>query len=457
MTSEPMTYDFDLFTIGAGSGGVRAARIAAGYGAKVGIAEEYRTGGTCVIRGCVPKKLFVYGSRFGYDAEDARGFGWRESGLSHDWPTLIAAKDEEIARLEGLYRKGLDGAGATLFHERAVIAGPNAVRLVQSGRTVTARHILIAVGASPHLPHETPGAELAITSNEALDLKARPDHIVIVGAGYIALEFALLFRGYGSDVTVVHRGAEILRGFDRECATHLQGELARRGVRFAMERTVRSIALEDGKRRIALSDGETLLADQVMFATGRWPNTAGLGLETIGLALGAKGEIEVDERNRTAVADVYAVGDVTDRLNLTPIAIREGHALADMLFNDSPVIVDRSFTPTAVFTTPELASVGMTEEEARAALDDLHIYKAKYRPMKATISKREEQTLMKLLVDGRTDRVVGVHMVGADAGEIIQMAAVALKMRATKADFDRTVALHPSAAEEFVLMRTRSA
>ncbi|MFT3809124.1 MAG: glutathione-disulfide reductase [Micropepsaceae bacterium] len=451
------TFDFDLFTIGAGSGGVRASRIAAGFGARVAVAEEYRAGGTCVIRGCVPKKLLVYGSRIGFDMEDARGFGWSHAESSHDWPALIRAKDDEIARLEGLYRKGVEGAGGTIIDDRAEFTGPHELRLVKSGRTVTAKTILIATGGAPHYPSNCPGAELAITSNEAFHLKDRPRHIVIVGAGYIALEFACIFRGYGSQVTVVHYGPEILRGFDRECATHLHGELMKRGIAFRMDASVADVQLKDGKRHVGLSTGEILEADQIMFATGRWPNTRGLGLEAAGVAVNAKGAIPVDPYGQTNVPHIYAVGDVTDRHNLTPVAIREGHAFAETVFNNNPIAVDHADIPTAIFTTPEYASVGLTEEAARRDHGEVHNYKAKYRPMKATISHRDEQTFMKLIVDGASNRVLGVHMVGADAGEIIQMAAIAVKMKATKADFDAAIALHPSAAEEFVLMRTRSA
>ncbi len=450
------SFDYDLFTIGAGSGGVRASRIAAGFGAKVAVAEEYRAGGTCVIRGCVPKKLMVYGSRIGFDMEDARGFGWSHDHVSHDWPALIRAKDQEITRLEGLYRKGVEEAGGTIVDERVEFVGPHELRLMTSGRTVTAKTILVATGAAPHTP-TCPGAEYAITSNEAFHLKGRPQNIVIVGAGYIALEFACIFRGYGSDVTVVHYGPEILRGFDRECAAHVHAELAKRGITFRMDTSVVGIQLKDGQREIGLSTGEVLTADQIMFATGRWPNTRGLGLEHAGVTVNAKGAIPVDANGRTNVPHIYAVGDVTDRHNLTPVAIREGHAFAETVFNNNPIAVDHADIPTAIFTTPEYAVVGLTEEAARAAYGDVHIYKAKYRPMKATISHRDEQTFMKLIVDGATNRILGVHMVGADAGEIIQMAGIAVKMKATKADFDATIALHPSAAEEFVLMRTRSA
>lgn len=448
-------FDYDLFTIGAGSGGVRASRIAAGFGARVAVAEEYRAGGTCVIRGCVPKKLLVYGSRIGFDIEDARGFGWTHPETSHDWGALIRAKDDEITRLEGLYRKGIESAGGTIFDERAELVSPHDIRLTASGRIVSAKTILVAVGAAPHKP-ECVGAENAITSNEAFQLKDRPRHIVIVGAGYIALEFACIFRGYGSEVTVVHYGPEILRGFDRECATHLHGELSKRGIQFRMDASVVGIRLENGMRETGLSTGELIESDQVMFATGRWPNTRGLGLEAAGVAVNAKGAIPVDPYSRTNVEHIYAVGDVTDRHNLTPVAIREGHAFAETVFNGTPTAVDHDDIPTAIFTTPEFASVGLTEEAARHDYADVHIYRARYRPMKATISRRDEQTLMKLIVDGASNRVLGVHMVGADAGEIIQMAGIALKMKATKADFDATIALHPSAAEEFVLMRTRS-
>ncbi|MFO1238419.1 MAG: glutathione-disulfide reductase [Alphaproteobacteria bacterium] len=450
------SFDYDLFTIGAGSGGVRATRIAAGFGAKAAVAEEYRAGGTCVIRGCVPKKLMVYASRYGFDREDAAGFGWRMGEAAHDWPSFIRAKDAEIARLEGLYRKGLEGAGAAIFDDRAELVGPHEIRLVKSERIVTAKTVLVAVGAAPHRA-SCPGSDLAITSNEIFHLPERPDHIVIVGAGYIALEFAAILRGLGSAVTVVHYAPEILRGFDRECAAHLHAELGKRGIAFVMDASVVGIREENGRREIGLSTGAVLEADQIMFATGRWPNTRGLGLETAGVAVNDKGAILVDAFSRTNMPHIYAVGDVTDRANLTPIAIREGHAFAETVFNANPTAVHHADIPTAIFTTPEYASVGLTEEQARHAHADVHIYKAKFRPMRATLSGRDEQTLMKLIVDGASDRVLGLHMVGADAGEIVQMAGIAVRMKATKADFDATIALHPSAAEEFVLMRTRSA
>ncbi len=450
------TYDYDLFTIGAGSGGVRATRIAAGFGAKAAIAEEYRAGGTCVIRGCVPKKLMVYASRYGFDAEDAKGFGWHFGEATHDWVAMIAAKDQEIARLEGLYRKGLEGAGATIFDERAELVGPHDIRLMRSGRTVTAKHILIASGASPHVP-DLPGIELAISSNEIFHLQARPARIVIVGAGYIALEFATILQGLGSEVTVIHHGPEILRGFDKECATHLHGQMEKRGVRFIMNTSVLRIEAAGNQRNVQLSDGQRIICDQIMFATGRWPNTRALGLETAGVRTNLKGAVEVDAHSRTSAPHIYAVGDVTDRMNLTPVAIREGNAFAETVFNNNPTSVDLADIPTAIFTTPEFASVGFTEEEARKGFSDVHIYKAQFRPMRATLSGRDEQVLMKLIVGGESHRILGLHMVGADAGEIAQMAAIAIRMKATKADFDATVALHPSAAEEFVLMRSRTA
>jgi glutathione reductase (NADPH) len=447
-------YDFDLFTIGAGSGGVRASRIAAGHGAKVAVAEEYRVGGTCVIRGCVPKKLIVYASRYGFDLEDSAGFGWDARG-THDWPRMRGAIASEVTRLEGLYRKGLDGAKAELIEDRAILEGPHTIRLVKSGRTVIARNILIATGAAPHLPDNVPGTEHALVSNDIFLLPERPGRIVIAGAGYIALEFAAMFAGLGSEVTIVHYAPEILRGFDRECAAHLHTEMAKRGVRFVMDTSIVGIRREGEAREVGLSNGAMIEADAVLFATGRWPNTRGLGLENAGIETDAKGAIPVDAFSRTRVPGIFAVGDVTNRANLTPVAIREGHAVADTLFGGKAVAVDHADIPTAIFTTPEFGSVGLTEEAARKS-HEIDIYRAKFRPMRATISGRDEQVLMKLIVDARTDRVLGLHMVGADAGEIVQMAGIAIKMKAAKADFDATLALHPSAAEEFVLMRTRS-
>ena len=455
-------YDFDLFVIGAGSGGVRAARIAAGHGAKVGIAEEYRYGGTCVIRGCVPKKLLVYASRFRDEFEDAAGFGWSVGESRFDWATLIANKDKEIARLEGIYKRNVERVGVATFDSRGVVEGPHTVRLLKPHKTVRAKHILVATGGRVSTDADLVGVEHAITSNEAFHLERMPQSIVIVGGGYIAVEFAGIFAGLGAKTTLVYRGPKILRGFDEDVRDALMEELPRRGIRVVTNATVNEISLVGtnggggrADRRALLSTGETLTVSEVMLATGRVPNTAGLGLETAGVALGRNGAVKVDASSRTNVESIYAVGDVTDRVNLTPVAIREGHALADSLYGGRPWTTDYEMIPTAVFSTPEVGTVGMTEAEAREKYAEIDLYKAKFRPMKGTISGREERMLMKLVVGAKDGRVLGCHIVGPDAGEMVQMAAIAMRMGATKADFDRTMALHPSAAEELVTMRDK--
>jgi glutathione reductase (NADPH) len=448
-------YDYDLFVIGGGSGGVRAARIAAGHGAKVGIAEEYRYGGTCVIRGCVPKKLLVYASRFHGELEDAAGFGWTVSQASFDWPTLIANKDKEIARLEAAYRGNLDRAGVTTLATRAVLEDAHTVRLVKEGRKVTARTILIATGGAPNIDPRLPGREHAITSNEAFHLAALPRRILIVGGGYIAVEFAGIFNGLGAETTLIYRGPKILRGFDEELRDDLSAAMTKRGVSIVTGETIARIGKSAGGLDVELSGGRKLQVDQVMFAIGRSPNTAGLGLEAAGVATGARGEIRVDASSRTSVPNIFAVGDVTDRVNLTPVAIREGHAFADSELGKKPWQVDHTSIATAVFSEPEIGTVGLSEAAARSAYPDVHIYKARFRPMKYTLPGRDERMLMKLVVDGASQKVLGCHILGPDAAEIVQMAAIAIKMGATKADFDATVALHPSAAEELVTMRER--
>jgi glutathione reductase (NADPH) len=449
------SFDFDLFVIGAGSGGVRAARIAANHGAKVAIAEEYRIGGTCVIRGCVPKKLLVYASRFEDEFEDAAGFGWTLGDRSFDWATLIANKDREIARLESIYRANLDKAGVEIFETRALLEDANTVRLLKSGRAVSARTILIATGARPTVDRSLPGVEHAITSNEAFHLERFPKRIVIAGGGYIAVEFAGIFAGLGAETTLLYRGERILRGFDDDLRAGLTEEYERRGIRVRtglvftkIEKTARGLLGH-------LSNGEMIEADQIMLGTGRSPNTGGLGLDAAGVALGARGEIKVDASSRSNVENIYAIGDVTDRLNLTPVAIREGHAFADSVFGRKPWTVDHDLVPTAVFSTPEVGTVGLPQHKAAELYPKLDVYKARFRPLKATLSGRQERMLMKLLVDAATQRVVGCHILGPDAAEIVQMAAIALKMGATKADFDATVALHPSVAEELVTMREK--
>jgi len=454
MISASGTFDYDLFVIGAGSGGVRAARIAAGYGAKVAVAEEYRVGGTCVIRGCVPKKLLVYASRFSDDFADAAGFGWSVPKPSFDWKTLIANKDTEISRLEGAYNKTLEGAGVEVLRTRAMLEQPHRVRLVADNRLVSARNILIATGAMPFVDTNVPGCEHAITSNEAFQLSRQPKHVVIVGGGYIAVEFAGIFHGLGSQVTLLYRGDEILRGFDDDLRAGLHKEYAAKGIDVRVKASIERVDKSAGNLIVRLADGSLIEADEVMAATGRVPNTVGLGLEAAGVALDKHGAVVVDGFSATNVPHIHAIGDVTNRLNLTPVAIREGHAYAESVFGGTPTAVDHANVPTAVFSTPEIGTVGLSEAEARkrGAVD---IYKSSFRPMKATLSGRREKMLMKLVVETATQRVLGVHILGADAGEMAQLAGVAVKMGATKAQFDATIAVHPTAAEELVTMRTK--
>lgn len=446
-------FDVDLFVIGAGSGGVRAARIAAGYGARVVIAEEYRVGGTCVIRGCVPKKLLVMAARFGHGFADAAGFGWTVDGAHFDWATLIANKDREIDRLEAAYAGNLERSNVEIIRERAVIAGPHLVELA-SGNRLRALHILIATGGTPDLGPDIPGRDLALTSNEMFHLPELPKSIVIQGGGFIAVEFATIMEGLGVEVTLVYRGETILRGFDDEVRTHVSGELAARGIRIITGRTITGLFADGKLRRATLDDGEVLTAEAVMFAIGRHPHTRGLGLEAAGVATDAKGAVLVDGYSATSVPGIHAVGDVTNRINLTPVAIREGHALADTLFGGKPTRVDHSDVAQAVFCEPEIGTVGLTEAQAKATLAAVDVYRASFKPMKHTLSGRNTRMLMKLLVDGDTDRVVGCHIVGAEAAEMIQLVAIALKAKLTKAAFDATMALHPCAAEELVTMRS---
>lgn len=447
-------FDVDLFVIGAGSGGVRAARVAAQYGARVKVAEEFRVGGTCVIRGCVPKKLLVYASRFADEFEDAAGFGWNVGTPTFDWNTLIARKDSEIARLENIYRTNLERAGAELIEARAVVEGPNTVVLPATGERITARHILIATGGRPAEQPHFVGREHAISSNEVFHLDKLPERITVIGGGYIAVEFAGVFAGLGSKVTLVHRGPHLLRGFDEDVRTSLEAAYRERGIDVVLDRTVERAEKGPGGLRITLSDGSTHETDVLLSAAGRVPYTQGLGLAASGVALNDKGAVIVDEFSRTNVPSIFAVGDVTDRVNLTPMAIREGQAFADTVFGERTTRVDHKLIPTAVFSTPEIGVVGLIESEARKQYPQLKVYKAVFRPLKATLSGRQEKILMKLLVDGGTDRIVGAHMVGDHAGEQVQLLGVALSMGATKADFDRTLAVHPTAAEEWVTMRT---
>jgi glutathione reductase (NADPH) len=450
-------FDVDLFVIGGGSGGVRAARIAAGYGAKVMVAEEYRMGGTCVIRGCVPKKLFVIGSHIHHEIEDAAGFGWTIPPVSFDWKTLVANKDKEIARLEGIYTSNVEKAGGEVVKTRAVIEDAHTLRLLD-GRTVKARYILIATGGTPNHGREIPGIEHVISSNEAFHLAELPKRIAIQGGGYIALEFACIFAGFGSDVTVIYRGDNILRGFDEDVRVHVRKEMEKQGITIITGCTVSKVERENDVFTTHLSSGSSIASDKVMFAIGRHPNVANLGLEKAGVAINPKnGGIAVDGFSRTSAPNIYAIGDVTHRLNLTPVAIREGHAFADTVFGKRPVQVDHTTIPTAVFSQPEVGTVGLTEAEARAQFSHVDIYKTDFRPIKSTMSGRDTRILMKLVVDGSSDRVVGCHVVGDTAAEIIQAVAIAVKMKATKADFDTTFALHPTAAEELVTMRTPTA
>ena len=448
-----MAYDFDLFVIGGGSGGVRAARIAAGHGARVAIAEEYRFGGTCVIRGCVPKKLLVYASRFADEFEDAAGFGWTLGERSFDWPSLIAAKDREISRLEALYRGNLERSGVTVFADRAVLEGANQVRLVNAGRTFAAAKILIATGAAPVLGDPIPGIEHVMTSNEAFHLAELPRRVVINGGGYIALEFAGIFAGLGAETTIVYRGPKVLRGFDDDLRDALTEAYHQRGIRILTERTFVAIEKSDEGLTATLDNGTRLAADAIMFAIGRRPNVSGLGLDKLGVTCGWNGHVVVDRHFRSSVPSIFAVGDVTDRFNLTPVAIREGHVFADNEFGASPRVMDHALIPTAVFSTPEIGTVGLPEHLAAERANKLEIYKAQFRPMKATLAGRNERMLMKLIVDADNGKVLGCHVLGPDAAEIVQMAAIAMRMGATKADFDATMALHPSAAEELVTMR----
>jgi glutathione reductase (NADPH) len=457
-------HDYDLFVIGAGSGGVRAARVAAGHGARVGIAEQYRFGGTCVIRGCVPKKLLVYASRFRDDFEDAFGFGWSFGETRFDWRTLIANKDREIARLEGVYRGALDRVGVTIFEDRAELEGTDRIRLVRHGKLVTAKYILIATGATPVIPDilfdggvGAPGsaAELVMTSNDAFGLAELPSSIAIIGGGYIAVEFASIFAGLGSKVTLLYRGEQILRGFDRDLRDGLAEALRARGIDVRTRAEVRALDSGEWGLRVKLGDGSGIKARHVLFATGRSPMTQRLGLETAGVRCGPLGEIVVDAHSRSSVPSIYAVGDVTNRVNLTPVAIREGHAFADSVFGGKPWTVDHRLVPTAVFSTPEVATVGLSEDAATSEGRRTDVYKARFRPLRNALAGRDEQTLMKLVVDAASGRVLGCHVLGPDAAEIVQMAAVALSMGATKAQFDATLALHPSAAEELVTMRDK--
>lgn len=451
-----MAYDYDLFVIGAGSGGVRASRIAASHGARVGICEDYRVGGTCVIRGCVPKKLLVYGSKFTHEFEDALAFGWTMTPPSLSWPTLRDNVNKEVDRLNAVYLRLLDGAGVKLHMGRGRLMDRHTIQVGEE--TVTAEKILIATGGHPVIP-SIPGGELAITSNEAFHLKELPRRIAIVGAGYIAVEFAGIFKGLGVEVDLVLRRDRVLRGFDEECRTAVHESLKESGIRMRTETEIGRIVQkgDNGPFEVNTPLGGMFETDLVMYATGRAPNTKGIGLEKVGVQLDKVGAIAVDEWSKTTAENIWAVGDVTDRINLTPVAIMEGHCFADTVFGNKPRKPDHRNVPSAVFCQPEMANVGLTEEEAKRTLGELRIFTAAFRPMKYTLSGRQQRTFMKLIVEAATDRVVGAHMVGDDAAELIQGLAVAIKAGATKAHFDATVGIHPTAGEEFVTMRTARA
>lgn len=446
-----MAYDYDLFVIGGGSGGVRASRVASQTGAKVGLAEEFRYGGTCVIRGCVPKKLMVYASQFAEHFEDAAGFGWTVGDRSFDWATFMAAKDAEIDRLEGIYAKNLKGAGVTLYDARAIVTGPHEVTL-SSDEVITAKTILIATGGWPFIP-DIPGKELAISSNEIFDLKSQPERVLVVGGGYIASEFAGILNGMGTQTTQFYRSEQILRGFDNEVRDFVADEMRKKGIDLRVNTDVASLEPVKGGIKVSATDGTSFEVDQVLYATGRVPNTAGLGLQDVGVELGRKGEVKVDAYSATSVPSIYAVGDVTDRVALTPVAIREGMAFVETVFKDNPTSPDHDLIATAVFTQPEIGTVGLGEEEARAR-EEIEVYSAAFRPMMHILAGKDEKMLMKLIVSKANRTVLGCHIVGHGAGEMIQLAGIAVKMGATKEDFDRTVAVHPTAAEELVTMST---
>ena len=447
----PKTYDYDLFVIGAGSGGVRASRVAASHGAKVAIAEEHRIGGTCVIRGCVPKKLLVYGSHFAEELQDAAHYGWTVEKMSFDWPTLRDTVLKDVDRLNLAYTATLENHGVERFLERATITGPHAVELA-SGKEVTAKVILVATGAWPVVP-DFPGSDQCITSNEVFHLPSLPKRVVIQGAGYIAMEFAGIFNALGCTVTVINRSETILRGYDESLRDRLLQITMARGIQYRFNCPIERIDKTGGCYSVKLKGHDPFDADAVLIATGRRPNTKGLGLETAGVEVGPKGEVPVDDANKSSCDSIYAVGDVTDRVQLTPVAIREGQAFADTVFGNTPLKVDYGCIPSAVFSQPPLAGVGLTEGQARNKYGSIKVYSSDFRPMKNVFAGRQERGLYKLVVDAATDKVLGLHMIGPEAPEILQAAAIAVKAGLTKADFDATVALHPSMAEELVLMR----
>jgi glutathione reductase (NADPH) len=453
-------FDYDLFVIGGGSGGVRASRMAAMTGARVALAEEYRMGGTCVIRGCIPKKLLVYASQFSENVKDAAGYGWDFGDARFDWPTLIANKDREIARLEGLYTKNVQAAGVSIIQDRAVFEDQHTLRLLNSGKTVTADKILIATGNRPTRDlggsHVIPGAELCITSDDAFHLKQLPKRVLIAGGGYIALEFAHIFHGLGSHVSLVYRGEKPLRGFDDDVRDALCASMQQNGLEVLLGCEFTKVEKRGSTLHAETNKGGKIDCDQILVAIGRIPNTMALHVEKAGVELGKRGEVKVDDYSRTTAPNIYAVGDVTDRVQLTPVAIHEAMCFVETAFKNNPTRPDHQHIPTAVFSTPEIGSVGLSEQNALLKGHTVDIYKSSFRPLLHTLGGREVRTLMKLVVDAKTDRVLGCHIVGDHAAEIIQIVAVTLRLGATKKDFDTTMALHPTAAEELVTMRTKS-
>jgi glutathione reductase (NADPH) len=446
-------FDYDFFVIGAGSGGVRAARVAASLGARVAVAEEDKVGGTCVIRGCVPKKLLVHGSHFSAAFEDAAGFGWTVGDVSFDWPTLRDNVQADVAWLSDMYIRNLEKSGAELIRSRAELVDRHTIRLLAGERTVTARHILVATGGWPALPEGIPGIEHAVSSNEMFTLARRPDRLLVAGGGYIAVEFAGVFRGLGSEVTVLLRGPEILRGFDGDIRRSVHAGMTRHGIEIACGDSIAEIARHGDGLVAVTKSGRRIEADTILFATGRRPNSRGLGLEAAGVEIRDDGAIAVDGLSRTSVDNIFAVGDVTDRVNLTPVAIREGQAVAENLFAGSAVTVDYDCIPTAVFSQPEAGTVGLTEEAAIVRFPAVDIYRTSFKPLHHRVARRDDRMVVKLVVDAETDRVLGFHAVGDGAGEMAQLVGIAVRMKATKADFDATMAVHPTQSEEIVTMR----
>lgn len=445
--------NYDLVVIGGGSGGVRAARIAAGHGAKVAICEEFRYGGTCVIRGCVPKKMMVYAAHYHEDFNDSHHYGWNTTVDSFDWSRLISNKDTEIDRLNGIYEKLLANAGVEILHGTASLIDANTVKL--GDRELSADKILIATGGSPFMP-TIPGIEHAISSNEVFHLERQPKSAMVVGGGYIAVEFAGIFNGIGTKTSLVYRGEQILRGFDSDIQNHLSGEIVKKGIDLKLNTNVVSIELDEhGRKKVSLTDGTSMTVDCILFATGRAPNTDALNLENAGVELGKKGEVKVDKYSRTNIENIFAVGDVTDRIALTPVATMEGHAFADTFFGNNERFADHTNVPSAVFSQPPVGSIGLSEEQAREQYTKVDTYTSEFRILKHTITDNTERTMMKLIVDAQTDVVIGAHMVGPDAAEIMQGIAIAVKCGAKKSDFDATVGIHPSTAEEFCTMRTK--